>query len=143
MELYLIMKKIISCLIFLLITHHPAIAAPGANFIESELKNLDIPIVGRRKQQPVSLPTDLNKTAGWGVPNVVCKKAGYNLEAYAGQTLLQTYYPVRKFYRNEPLNVHILSKDDTVVCVYFAVRRGSTLVPGVFSINEPLITQSK
>lgn len=101
-----------------------------------ELQKLNITVVGNPKQIELQLPITLSD-ANWGLKKTVCEEGGYNLSAYAGQTVLLTQYLTDEVYGNtEPLNVWIVSSGAKIVCAYKTVAENSTIVPGVFSVKE-------
>ncbi|OGX32254.1 MAG: hypothetical protein A2787_04770 [Omnitrophica WOR_2 bacterium RIFCSPHIGHO2_01_FULL_48_9] len=135
------MKKIVILPIIAVLSFMASalLASQNEDFIQIALKNLGIDVSGQRKQIEVALPNDLAQTSQWGVHDFACKNGGYDLSAYSGQAVFLTSFPIKQLYGTEPLNVHILSKDNAIICIYVAVQEGSTLTPGVFAINDPKI----
>lgn len=112
------------------------VEAENKNIILSELEKLNIIIAGQPEQIKLKLPSILSD-ANWGLKKIVCEEGGYNLSAYAGQTVLLTQYLTNEVYGNtEPLNVWVISSGGQVVCVYKTVTENSTMEPGVFSVKE-------
>jgi len=109
---------------------------PNDDHVET-LRELGIKITGFYKEYTARLdglhPTQL------GYYTDVCAKGGYDLSAYRDQNLTFTGYQVDVTYEGEFLNAWVVSAESETACVYLAVRKGSTLVPGLFSIANPLL----
>lgn len=69
-----------------------------------------------------------------------CTKGGYDLSAHLDKTLTFTGYRSDVTYENEPLNVWVVSSDSKIVCIYLSVRESSNMAPGIFSVNNPLLS---
>lgn len=111
-------------------------ACPGEKSgILSELDNLNIVTMGQPTQQEIMLPSDLSG-ANWGLKKTVCEQGGYDLSSFAGKSVLLTSYSIEEKYKNEPLEVWIITSGETIVCVYKAVGENSQLTPGVFPVSK-------
>jgi hypothetical protein len=84
------------------------------------------------------LPAELTD-ANWGLKEIICREASYDLSPYAGQTVSYMRYSLREKYTyfDEPLYLWILMKDNACICAFASVREGSGLIPGVFAVNDP------
>jgi hypothetical protein len=92
------------------------------------------------------LPQQFND-ANWGLKENLCEQAGYSLIPFAGQSVsLVRYDLVEKYFgpavpvgAGEPLYLWIVAKDQLSICGYLSVRENSSLIPGVFALNDPSI----
>jgi hypothetical protein len=113
------------------------------NVILSELKRLNIKIMGPAKQIETQLPSELSD-ANWGLKKIICEQGGYNLSAYAGKKVSLTCFPISERYHFiEPLNVWVVSSGDKIVCVYKTVRENSNIIPGVFPVQDSKVKFSQ
>jgi hypothetical protein len=104
----------------------------------AELKRLKIEVAGpATKQIDVQLPPKLSD-ANWGLKKIICEQGGYDLSAYAGKKVTLSCFSMREKYNSkESLNVWVVSSGDNIACVYKAVGEGSSMAPGVFSVENP------
>ncbi len=102
--------------------------------------------------QPTTTTLNLPKQftdANWGLKELLCQRAGYDLTPYAGQTVSLVQYRVTENYyfsakpkpwaAGESLYLWIVAKDGVSVCGFLSAREGSSLIPRVFAVNDPLI----
>ena len=83
----------------------------------------------------ITLPERLTD-ANWGLKALVCENGGYNLYAYAGETIYITSCNITETCKGEPLQVCVLTEADICICAYKTVRENSEMVPGIFPIDE-------
>lgn len=113
-----------------------------------ELKRISINTTGPETISSATLPSPIGG-ANWGLKQGLCEQGGYDLTPYAGKMVTLTQYPTDAVYAQvnrgatstEPLNVWIVQSDGSIACIYLAVRQGSLLIPGVFSVNDPSIVR--
>lgn len=108
----------------------------GGKAVLSELKRLNIKVVGRPKQRKMELPAALSGP-NWGLKKQICEEGGYDLAPYAGRSVLLTSYPIAEKYGDEALDVWIVSSGGRIACVYKAVRESSNMAPGIFPAKTP------
>ncbi len=98
---------------------------------------------GEPQMSDGTLPSELTD-ANWGLKEIVCQQAGYDLTPYAGQTVSLMRYSLREEYTpvDEPLYLWIVIKDNSCICAYATVRENSGLIPGVFAVNDPAFSKS-
>lgn len=106
------------------------------NVIE-ELERLALHPTGRAEVKEINLPDDLDAGPNWGVKAYECREGGYDLYPYAGDSATLTSMNIMGRCSVERIKVWVVSKEDAIACVYFTVREGSTLTPGVFDVNDP------
>jgi hypothetical protein len=85
---------------------------------------------------PISLPPVLSGPP-WSPVEAECEQAGYSLLPAAGTDATQTRYAVANTYLGDPLYLHLIEKDQAVLCAFLSVREASTLAPGVFDLGDP------
>lgn len=88
----------------------------------------------------VELPVDLSGPQ-WALKAQVCREAGYDIDTYGGYvvSLKETY--IDEYYETEPLSLWEMYYKGEIICAYKSVRKESLLMPGIFSENDPRITQ--
>jgi hypothetical protein len=105
------------------------------NAIISELKRLQITTVGSPRSVELLIPEVLSGP-NWGLTKIICDEGGYDLSASTGKKMIFTAFPIREKWRDEPLDVWIITDQQKIVCVYKAVREGSNAAPGIFSVKN-------
>ncbi len=104
--------------------------------ISAELDKLGIKRNGDLAQRTEQLPSSLND-AQWEPLAATCSQGGYDIAPYAGKTLTFTGFPIEEVDATGiPMNVSVMTSDDTVVCVYKAVGKGSSATPGLFPVGK-------
>jgi len=109
--------------------------AADNNAAVEALRKLNIEVIGPAEQTEEQLPDKLNGPY-WGYLNNTCRDSGWDLSAYAGKKISSTCFPIQEKFGDEPLNVWVLSSAEKTVCIYKAVREGSSLVPGIFPVKN-------
>ena len=82
-----------------------------------------------------TLPRRLDD-ANWGPKAAVSRAAGFDLEPLAGRSVLLERYAISERYGREPLYQWLVESGDRIVGAYLSVREGSTLAPGIFSLDD-------
>jgi len=90
---------------------------------------------GNPETQETTLPEQLTD-ADWGLKATVCEQAGYDLNAYAGESVFLTKYSITETCNGEPLYLWVITKDNECICPYKTVREGSGLAPGVYAVDR-------
>ena len=90
---------------------------------------------GNPDTQETTLPEQLTD-ANWGLKATVCEQAGYDLNAYAGESVLLTKYNITETCYGEPLYLWVITKDDECICPYKTVREDSGIAPGVYAVDS-------
>ncbi len=116
--------------------------------ISSELKKLDVVLVGEQRQSPdIILP--LNFTgADWYLKNLACKDGGYSLAPYGGKAAKLFSYQITETFQKKPLFAWIIISQEKIACVYKAVDTSSNIASGVFpvtpksALNDPKYCQT-
>jgi hypothetical protein len=86
----------------------------------------------------VSLPSDLASSPNWGVKDVECREGGYDLSAVAGKSVCLVSFSTTTLCQDQPTDAWVVMSDGMVRCIYQAVRPGSSLAPGVYSVHDSL-----
>lgn len=99
----------------------------------SELVRLHITVDENSiRQEEITLPLKLSD-ANWGLKQQVCKKAGYDLTAFAGQKLLFTSYSIIDSSAETDKKIAwVASKGEKIACVY-KTAANTNILPGVYS----------
>lgn len=85
------------------------------------------------------------KLAGpdWGIKSLACKEGGFDIHGYDGEKVeIESSTATGKSYQGTPLSLYKVYAGDKLICEYYADATGS-LTPGIFSINDPIVTNSK
>lgn len=129
-------------------TLHRATSPPVSEDHKRALQKLGIGTTGFYKEYTAN-PATFDPDQLTLYPEV-CRKGGYDLSSYLDQNLTFTGYRTDVIYqvtrgkenevvKEEPLNVWVVSSDSKIVCIYLSVREDSTMAPGIFSVNDPLL----
>ena len=90
---------------------------------------------GEPQAADFTLPSELSD-ANWGLKEIMCQQAGYDLAPYAGQTVSSLRYSLLEKYIGESLYLWVLTRDNVCACAYVTVRESGP-IPGVFAVNNP------
>ena len=117
----------------------------GTGDIFSELEKLDIEVTGDPQQFKIMILS--GDRAFWEYQEEVCKQGGYGLlSRFGGEDALYISYDIgNEVYKHSdrktyPLKVNVITIGGRVVCVYKAVEG---IIPGLFSVKNPLIIKTK
>lgn len=111
----------------------------NAQVAQEIIQKYDFQTVGNPTTEDFALPQELTD-ANWGLKEMVCEEAGYNLTPYAGQSVSIMQYPIVEKCEGVPLSLWILIKDGTCICAYTTTQVGSHgPIPGVWSVNNACI----
>lgn len=90
--------------------------------------------IGQPTTTAITLPQQFTD-ANWGLKQMTCQQAGYDLTPFAGQDITAVQYNIAETYFGASLTLIVLAKDPTSICGY--VVDGS--VPGIHPVNDPNI----
>lgn len=145
---YLILPVVLS--FCLLIIGCGSLSSPPSSHVgysESDIiHKYNFHIEGEPTITAITLPQQFTG-ANWGLKEILCQQAGYELTPYAGQSITLIKYSItEKYYHpnipessGEPLYLYILAKDQISIGGYLAVRENSLLTPGGFALNDTYI----
>ncbi len=108
--------------------------------VKTEFEFLNIVVYSFVRYVEDTIPDNFAKLP-WLYDSIVCEDGGYNITRYKNEAVKFLGYNSNKHWRNEPLNVWAITNEDTCICVYFSVREGSSMAPGIFSVNDSLISK--
>ncbi len=93
-------------------------------------------ISGEAQTMSVDLPSSLSASANWGVKESACRAGGYDLSAVAGESVCLVSFASTELCQDVPTDAWVVMSDDIVRCIYLAVRPGSPMTPGVYSVHD-------
>lgn len=112
-------------------------------YVATEFNKYDIQPIGPYIEIDDSIPDTLSSIGSpWPLYNSFCMEGGYNLAAHAGHRVKFLGYPINEHYVSAALNVWAITDSNECACVYKAVRAGSTLTPGIFSVNDTSVKKN-
>jgi len=105
------------------------------SYVGIEFSKHGIKPTGPYSEYFFTLPDSLND-ANWGLKDMLCTQGGYDLKKHAGKKLRFLKYPSNEHWGNEKLDIWAIIDSQECACVYSAVQSGSTMAPGIFSVND-------
>ena len=104
--------------------------------VVEELERLSVDTTADAEISEVQLPDDLDATANWGLKAIVCEEGGYDLYPFAGKTVTLTMVDIKGTCQDEKIRIWVVSEEDIIAGAYITTREGSSMVPGVWSVNS-------
>lgn len=104
--------------------------------VAEAIKKTGLHVNGQPKAGTLALPQPVEGNQWGSLTNHACKKAGYDLNPYAGQEVKSIRYNLRETYSGEKLSLILLTKDSLCICVYVVAP---DMIPGIIAVNDPRI----
>ena len=100
-----------------------------------EMAAWDIQIRGVYGEAGVNLPGDFVTDANWGLKQVACQDAGYDLQPSAGQPASLVGYLTDEYCDGSQMVVWAVMVGEGCVCLFKGHRMGEGPVPGIYSVR--------